>query len=198
MNSLPDRIITPFSAYRIPQSLGGQVLEQLVAAGINASAFFMDDNLLDEFVAKGFANDIERAKSELLAQLPGEIRSTISFPLNQVDGGACKTEAKGKRMHGSNPVTAGMSSKLLPYVEDIRQMRKAHKSWRAMSDEFAKKGVHVSHVSIMKFTKRLTARVKKQREEDAILEYAAISLGQIKAPATESKSALPTVPNTES
>ncbi len=80
MNPFPDLILSPTKAHRIPRTSDAEeLIHKLLALEINAYAFLMDVDLLAEIEAKGFRNDPDQARSDLMKQSPQHIRDTV-FP----------------------------------------------------------------------------------------------------------------------
>lgn len=76
----PDTVLTPSSAHRLPDSLGCELVGQLVEHGVNAAGFLMDDDLLVDLAKnerRPFHNDPERAFADLKAQLPDAVREAF-------------------------------------------------------------------------------------------------------------------------
>lgn len=81
MNLLPAKILVPTTANRIPwteNALG--VVDRLLDFQINASAFLMDVELLEELETADFANDFDRAFEDFFYQIPEELRWKV-FPV---------------------------------------------------------------------------------------------------------------------
>jgi len=121
MNPFPENILSPKTAHRIPQSIGHSAIERLLAFGINAYGFLMDDDLLEETIAKGFANDVERAKADLLSQLPPEIRSEIRFEARD-DPAISESQQGGSEENPPSP-DVPFTSAILQLLYDHRRQQ---------------------------------------------------------------------------
>jgi hypothetical protein len=79
MNLFTDKtILSPSTAHRLPRSKGLKLTNWLLAKHkINASAFFIDDDLLDDLLKAGFHNDRARAFADLWRQLPDSVRAHL-------------------------------------------------------------------------------------------------------------------------
>ena len=81
MNPFPSTILSPTTANRIPRSPGADdLVAKLLAHGINAAAFLMDEDLLAAAEARGFKNDLDRALLDLIRQLPAHVVDAIFAP----------------------------------------------------------------------------------------------------------------------
>ena len=79
MNLFTDKtILSPSTAHRLPRPKGLKLTNWLLAKHkINASAFFIDDDLLDDLLKAGFHNDRARAFADLWRQLPDSVRAHL-------------------------------------------------------------------------------------------------------------------------
>jgi hypothetical protein len=77
-----ETILSPSTAHRLPRSERLLKLRNWLLAKhkINAYAFFMDDDLLEELLKAGFHNDPARALDDLLRQLPDSARAQLQRP----------------------------------------------------------------------------------------------------------------------
>ncbi|CAN5625660.1 hypothetical protein BH09VER1_BH09VER1_14180 [soil metagenome] len=81
MNLLPAKVLVPTTANRIPSTENAQgVVDRLLDFQINASAFLMDVELLEELETADFANDFDRAFEDFFYQIPEELRWKV-FPV---------------------------------------------------------------------------------------------------------------------
>lgn len=85
MNSLPAKVLVPTTANRIPWTENAQaVVDRLLDFQINASAFLMDAEHLEELETEEFTNDFDRAFEDFFYQIPEELRWKV-FPVKLVD-----------------------------------------------------------------------------------------------------------------
>jgi hypothetical protein len=80
MNLFTDEtVLSPSTAHRLPRSKEGLKLRNWLLAKhkINAYAFFMDDDLLEDLLKAGFKNDPKLALDDLLRQLPDSVQAQL-------------------------------------------------------------------------------------------------------------------------
>ena len=83
MNLFTDEtVLSPSTAHRLPRSKEGLKLRNWLLAKhkINAYAFFIDDDLLEDLLKAGFNNDPKLALDDLLRQLPDSVRAQLQRP----------------------------------------------------------------------------------------------------------------------
>lgn len=81
MNLLPAKVLVPTTAHRIPWTENAEAaVNRLRDFQINASAFLMDSELLEELETTDFANDFDRAFEDFFYQIPEELRRKV-FPV---------------------------------------------------------------------------------------------------------------------
>lgn len=91
MNPFPAKILVPTTANRLPWTENAQgVVDKLLDFQINASAFLMDAEELEDLKTEEFANDFDRAFEDLFFQIPQELRWKV-FPIKVDDEEATET-----------------------------------------------------------------------------------------------------------
>lgn len=99
-------ILTPTTAHRIPLTPNANgVVFKLLKFGINASAFFMESDLIASLENEGFANDFDRAFEDFFYQIPAEIRGKVFPP---------PPEEKSSPASPGAPVGSGMAANRQP------------------------------------------------------------------------------------
>lgn len=82
MNLFPAKVLVPTTANRIPWTENARgVVDRLLDFQINASAFLMEAELLEELEAAEFTNDFDRAFEDFFYQIPEELRWKV-FPVD--------------------------------------------------------------------------------------------------------------------
>lgn len=100
----PAKVLVPTTAHRIPWTPNAQrVVDLLLEVQINASAFLMEAEYLEELKTTEFANDFDQAFEDFFYQIPEELRWKV-FPVKQEEEEtADETEPLAEGGHTKSP-----------------------------------------------------------------------------------------------
>lgn len=77
--------ISPTANHAITFQYGIDFVRELAKHNINAYGFLLHEKVLENAIRKGFVNDEDAAKLDLLNQIPEELRSKIVIPLTKAE-----------------------------------------------------------------------------------------------------------------